>query len=561
MDLMTKNDKLMCRDDILSITKKLVSINSIVNTDGEKDIAKAIYDYLASVPYFATNRSQLVIEETMNDEQERYNVLAFVKGTKGVSDRTVVLMGHMDTVGVDDFNQQRDLAFAPDDWMEYLQNESLPDQVQEQLASGDWLFGRGVLDMKSGLSSNIFLLTYYAEHPELLDGNLVFIAECDEEDGSHGILSALKTLRKWKEEHGFNYVAAINSDFVAPAFEGDDNRYVYKGTVGKLLPSFFITGEETHVGSAFDGLDPNFIAAELTKQINYNPDLSDTALGETTLPPVSLKQTDLKPSYTVQTALSAYVYYNFFVHSWSPEKVLQLLKEQATIAFTNALKSFEERYQAYCQMRNQEYREVPWKPRVFTYSEMQDMLIRTHGEQYEQHMIDFKERLLEDDTLDTRMFAARVVEESWKFMTDKRPAIIVFYSSLYSPRVALTGETKNEQRLLEALDNAINKVQPAYNYPIVAKNFFPHISDMSFVAMSDNMEEINYTVANTPCWGKKLHVPYEEVYDLNIPVINIGPYGIDGHKKLERMEMTYSLEIVPNLTNHVIQYVLNSENE
>ena len=561
MNLMTNKEKLKCRDDILSITKKLVSINSIVNTDGEKDIAKAIYDYLAYVPYFATNRSQLVIEETMNDEQERYNVLAFVKGTKGVSDRTVVLMGHMDTVGVDDFNQQRDLAFAPDDWMEYLQNESLPDQVQEQLASGDWLFGRGVLDMKSGLSSNIFLLTYYAEHPELLDGNLVFIAECDEEDGSHGILSALKTLRKWKEEHGFNYVAAINSDFVAPAFEGDDNRYVYKGTVGKLLPSFFITGEETHVGSAFDGLDPNFIAAELTKQINYNPDLSDTALGETTLPPVSLKQTDLKPSYTVQTALSAYVYYNFFVHSWSPEKVLQLLKEQATIAFTNALKSFEERYQAYCQMRNQEYREVPWKPRVFTYSEMQDMLIRTHGEQYEQHMIDFKERLLEDDTLDTRMFAARVVEESWKFMTDKRPAIIVFYSSLYSPRVALTGETKNEQRLLEALDNAINKVQPAYNYPIVAKNFFPHISDMSFVAMSDNMEEINYTVANTPCWGKKLHVPYEEVYDLNIPVINIGPYGIDGHKKLERMEMTYSLEIVPNLTNHVIQYVLNSENE
>ncbi|HLR52606.1 MAG TPA: peptidase M20 [Candidatus Avamphibacillus sp.] len=406
----------------------------------------------------------------------------------------------------------------------------------------------------------MYLLTYYAEHPELLDGNLVFIAECDEEDSSYGILSALKTLKKWKKEQGFEYVAAINSDFVAPAYEGDENRYVYKGTVGKLLPSFFITSEETHVGSAFDGLDPNFIAAELTKQINYNPDLSDTALGESTLPPVSLKQTDLKPSYTVQTALSAYVYFNFFVHSWSPEKVLELLKEQATFAFKNALASFEERYQKYCQMIGQSYRSIPWEPRVFTYSEIEDLLVNTHGESYVQHMKDFKNELLQDETLDSRMFAARVVEESWKFMTDKSPAIIVFYSSLYSPRVALTGETEDEQRLLQALDDAINALQPEYNYLIVAKNFFPHISDMSFVAMSDNMDEIDYAVTNTPSWGEKFHVAYEDVHDLNIPVINIGPYGMDGHKKLERMEMTYSLEIVPNLTNHVIQDVLNKKN-
>ncbi|MEI3612961.1 M20/M25/M40 family metallo-hydrolase [Pseudogracilibacillus sp. SO30301A] len=557
----TNISKLVCRAEILAMTKKLVAIESIVNTRGEQDIAKFIYDYLAAHPYFLKKRSQLVLEKTVNDEMERYNVLAYVKGRKGVSNRTVVLMGHMDTVGVDDFNQQRDLAFSPEDWMEFLQNERLPELAQEHLESGDWLFGRGVLDMKSGLASNIYLLTYYAEHPELLEGNLVFIAECDEEDSSHGILSALKTLKKWKQENKFDYVAAINSDFVAPGYQGDENRYVYKGTIGKLLPSFFITGEETHVGSAFDGLDPNFIAAALTKQMNYNPDLSDTALGESTIPPVSLKQMDLKPSYTVQTALSAYVYFNFFVHSWSPEKVLTLLKKQATVAFTNALTSFEERYQTYCEMSNQPYRSIPWEPRVLTYSEMEEILIRTHGEQYELHMKDFKEELLKDEMLDTRMFAARVVEESWKFMTDKSPAIIVFYSSLYSPRVALTGETEDEQRLLQALDHAINTLKPEYQYPIVAKNFFPHISDMSFIAMSDNMHEIEYKVKNTPSWGEKFHVAYEDVFDLNIPVINIGPYGMDGHKKLERMEMTYSLEIVPNLTNHVIQYVLSDENE
>lgn len=144
-------------------------------------------------------------------------------------------------------------------------------------------------------------------------------------------------------------------------------------------------------------------------------------------------------------------------------------------------------------------------------------------------------------------------------MPDKSPAIIVFYSSLYSPRVALSGEDENERRLLDALDRAIEAVQPEYEHPIVAKNFFPHISDMSFVAMSDDMSEIDDMIRNTPSWGKKLFVEYQDVADLNIPVINIGPYGMDGHKRLERMEMTYSLEMVPSLTNRVIRQVLETE--
>src|SRR5699024_7800868 len=520
-----------CREDMLDITKKLVGIQSEVNTNGERAAAEAIYNMLDAHPYFKENLYQLVMPSSLKDERERYNVMAYVKGTKGESNRTVVLMGHMDTVGVDDFGANQVLAFKPDEWKAHLTGEKLTEAVQAQVDSDDWMFGRGVLDMKSGTASNIYLLTHYASNPGLLDGNIVFIAECDEEDGSHGILSALKTLKRGREEEDFEYVGAVNADFVAPAYAGDDNRYIYKGTVGKLLPSFFITGEETHVGSAFDGLDPNFIAAELTRQISYNPDLSDMALGEATLPPVSLKQTDLKPNYTVQTALSAYVYYNFFVHSWSPEKVLELLKEQAHIAFSNTLDTFRTRYRKYGEMSSGETRESDWEPRVYTYDEMNELLEQTHGDDYADHMNAFKAELEQDESLDSRMLAARVVEEAWKFMPDKRPAIIVFYSSLYSPRVALTGESENERRLLAALDSAIEAVQPEYEHPIVAKNFFPHISDMSFVAMSDDMSEIDDMIRNTPSWGRKLFVEYQDVADLNIPVINIGPYGMDGHKR------------------------------
>lgn len=544
------------KDELLAFLKQLVEIESVVNTDGEKVIAHSLYTMISSFPYFLEHPDQVMIEQTIDDERERYNVLAYIKGTKKQSDKTVLLMGHIDTVGIDDFGQFKDLACSPDELKEALKNEELPEQVKKHLESDDWMFGRGVLDMKSGLASHLYILKYFSEHPDELEGNLVFIAECDEEDSSNGILSGLKTLNRWKEEHNFNYVAAINGDFVSPRYEGDDNRYIYKGTVGKLLPAFFITGAETHVGSAFEGLDPNLIAAELTRQIDYNPELCNEAYGEITVPPVSLKQTDLKPTYTVQTALSAYVYYNFFTHSWSPREVLERLRSHALVAFRNALQTYHERYKTFCEISKVPYREMLWEPRVLLYEELEALLIEKHGVKYVKYMDQFKTNLLDDDSLDIRMYAAKVVEEAWKWVDDQSPAIILFYASLYSPRNELTGKTTEEQMLIEAVDYAIEKIQPQYEHPIVTRNFFPYISDMSFVAMSDDDASINAVTRNNPAWGTKHFINFQDIRDINVPVINIGPYGIDAHKRLERVELTFSLDIVPRLTYEVVKYVL-----
>ena len=547
---------LKCRDEILNLTKKLVEIESIVNTDGEKNFAKSLFEMMKTFPYFEKHPSHLLLSPTVRDERERYNVIAFVKGERGNSNRTVILMGHFDTVGINDFGHLKEWACSPDELMDRLKEEQLPDSIKEQLYSGDWLFGRGALDRKSGLASNLFLLKYFSERPEELNGNIVFIAECDEEDSSHGILSALNVLKQWKRDHQFDYVGAINADFVSPDHEHDENRYVYKGTIGKLLPTFFITGAETHVGSPFEGLDPNFIAAELTRQISYNPELSEKALGEVTVPPVSLKQTDLKPTYTVQTALSAFVYYNFFTYTWSPNDVLKKLKEQAEIAFHHALDNLNEKYKKFCSLVGDKYEPLPWKPRVFTYEEMEKQLVKEHGDTYVRHMERFKKTLLQDTELDTRLFAVKVLEEAWNWMSNKSPAIVLFYSSLYSPSVVIDGKTNDSDALIKALDEAINEVQPYYDYKIVTRNFFPHISDMSFVAMNDDEEDIRAIANNNPAWGTKHYVNYETVKELNIPVINIGPYGMDAHKRLERTEMTYSFEVVPNMTKRMVEKLL-----
>jgi arginine utilization protein RocB len=545
-----------CREEVLFFTKQLTQIESVVNTNGEKEIAHTLYAMISSFPYFKEHPSQIVKPQTLHDDLERYNIMAYVKGTKTDSNRTVLLMGHIDTVGIEDYQRLQDIACDSDQLKEALMQEELNAGIKNQLESDDWLFARGVLDMKSGVAGHLYLLKYYAEHPEQLAGNLIFIAACDEEDSSHGILSAVHTLKEWKLEYGFDYVAAINAEFVSPRYEGDRNRYIYKGTVGKLLPSFYITGAETHVGSGFEGLDPNFIAAELTRHIEYNPDFCDEAHGETTMPPVALKQIDLKPSYTVQTALSAYVYYNFFVYSWTPAEVLTRLKQTAVEAFESALNLLKNRYSEYCNRSGEPYRELPWIPRVLTYQEMYTHLLQEHGSEFEEYMKELKYALLNDTELDSRMYSLRVVEEAWKWMKDKSPTMILFYSSLYSPRVNMEDKNDNEKQLSEALKTAIAKVSPAYDKPIVTRHFFPYISDMSFINMSDNEEEIEAVVNNSPAWGSKINIDFNDIRSISVPVINIGPYGFDAHKKYERVEITYSTEVVPNLTNEVIRRLL-----
>ncbi|NLB20350.1 MAG: hypothetical protein GX829_05905 [Clostridium sp.] len=95
----------------------------------------------------------------------------------------------------------------------------------------------------------------------------------DEEANSKGMLSSVPLLLKLKEEQGLAYQAAIDTDYTSERTQGDPNRYLYAGTVGKLMPSFYIVGKETHVGDPFAGLDPNEIAAGILHKINLNLDL------------------------------------------------------------------------------------------------------------------------------------------------------------------------------------------------------------------------------------------------------------------------------------------------
>jgi arginine utilization protein RocB len=542
-------------DQIKEIMINLVKQKSVVNTEGEKDLAIYIYDYLKSLPYFDERSNQLRLVKTDEANQERYSCVALLQGNQAKND-TVILMGHIDTVGIDDFGKDQDLALDPENWMERMKSmDGIPPEVKKAVDTGEWFFGRGTVDMKSAVAINLYLIKYFSEHPEELNGNILLVAECDEEDGSHGILSSIYEINRMAEEFNLNYVAAINSDYTTARHDQDENRYIYLGTVGKLLPSFFVTGLETHVGEAFSGFDPNLVMSELTKEIDYNTDLCDEWEGEITVPPVSLKQQDMKPFYDVQTPLAAFSYFNFLVHSWSPKEVLKRLKAHGEKAFSRAISTYQERLESYNKKAGFAHNPLNLKPRVYFYDEYYDLIASNYGEAFKKSMNEFMEEIKKED-LDIRFYCCRVVEELCRWDDEKQPTMIIFYSSLYSPRILLDEKKAEDRRLIEAVNLAVQKIQPVYKKPIKVRKFYPYISDMSFVSLSDQDEEIESYKRNMPAWGRGLYVPFEEIRKLDVPIINIGPYGFDAHKKWERLEINYSLNIVPKLIVETVQNLL-----
>lgn len=545
-------------EPVKQLTKELVSIPSInKEPGGETAVARRIFEYYSDLDYFKERPDQVKFFQTKNDFVERHSTYAYVKGTKGDSKKTVILIGHLDTVGIDDFGTIREYACDPDLLPEKLMTLKLPEEVIEDIKSGMYMFGRGALDMKSGVAGHMYLIDYFSQHPEELSGNLIAIAECDEEDNSKGIITALDELVELKEKEGFEYIACINADYSTNYNPGDENRYIYYGSIGKLLPCYAAFGKEAHVGQAFSALDPNLLIAEITRNISLNADLCDVAQGEVTIPPISLKQMDTKVGYTVQTALTAFSYYNFFTHGMNPAQVMEKSRQVAVDAFDEVIRRLNEQYKRFCELSQVDFVPLPWKTRVYTWKEFYEEMAELNGEAFKSAIDAFTRKLhSEEPELDLRLFSLRVAEEAWKWTKDKSPAVIVFFGSIYNARIEMTRKTEKERELLDAVEAAVDQIRPEAQRQIKTRMFYPYISDSSFMAVCDDEESTRAVGDNMPSCPVKYHHDIEKILKINVPVVNIGTFGRDGHMLTERVDMHHTFQNVPNITYETIKNLL-----
>ncbi|MDQ0199427.1 M20/M25/M40 family metallo-hydrolase [Neobacillus ginsengisoli] len=535
------------------LTRELVKINSINGTSGEVEVADFIKESLLSFPYFQQHPSQVWEQLIPNDPLGRKNIFAFVKGN-GDSQETLIFHAHMDTVGIEDFGHLKEHALDSDKLVKYFSTYEFNTDVQKDAQSGEWMFGRGSVDMQSGIAVHLANVLYFTEHRNQLPGNLLFMSNPDEESQHAGILSATKELNRLKKEKNLNYLAAINTDFITPLYDGDSTRYIYTGAAGKLLPCFYIYGREVHVGDTLAGIDPNLIASELTRRIHNNINLAEDIEGELILPPSCLQQRDTKEAYNVQTAVSSYLYFNYFIYEKTAKEVMDQLIHVSVDACDYVENQLSGYYEEFLKRTNLPKKNLSWHIEVVSLEDYMEGLINKGIDPSPCIQETFKQY----EQLELRMRCFKVVEELQKLDPEQRARVIVFYAPPYLPHNYLKDESTRDQQLLGIVKEAVENVGISTGETFAFKKFFPYLADGSFLSIHETDAELSAFTRNFPGWEIIGTIPFQEIRELNIPSINMGVYGKDGHKWTERVYKPYTFDVLPKLIQQTSVHILKS---
>ncbi|CAN5596374.1 M20/M25/M40 family metallo-hydrolase [soil metagenome] len=540
--------------DVHQLTLELVRIPSLTNSAGETNFAQQLADLLTTWAYFQKYSSQLRRLPTLNDLHQRENLFALVRGATA---QTIVLAGHYDVVSIENYGALQPWAYDPEALLPRLiaelEGSTQPADAQAlaDLRSGNFMPGRGALDMKSGLAAGLAVLRRAALQARPLPCNLLFVATPDEEQASHGMRSAVQQLPMLAAEWGLALTAAINLDSGVDVGDGGQGQTIFMGSVGKLLPAVYVVGRETHAGAPFTGVNATLLAAAITQRIECNVALTDTVAGETSPPPVCLKQIDLKNYYDVTTPTAAWCYYNLLAHGRSASVTLDLFATEVRAAMTEALTTLQERARQYSLQIGRSVTLPEMQPIFLTFAQLYEQAQQRDATALAEVLAAGQREFAADPAIDLPLYCSKIFAALWQCSGLTGPATVVGFASVHYPAAHVGDTTATERQLRQVIARQASAVARDFATPVTLHPFFPGISDMSFLGGNLSAEDAALVNANTPVRSVQAGGAMP-LTSLNLPTVNIGPWGRDYHRRTERVYMPYSFTVVPELIWRIV---------
>ncbi|MDM5246888.1 MULTISPECIES: M20/M25/M40 family metallo-hydrolase [unclassified Lysinibacillus] len=514
---------------------ELVSWESRTLTKGENEFAYKLKNSLQALSYFQNNPEFIALHDA---GLGRNAVTALYKHPNATE--TVVLISHFDTVHTEEYGELEPLAFYPEELtkklMEPKYKKDLPDAARIDLESGNYLFGRGTMDMKMGLALHMQLIEKASIEEWPI--NLILTAVPDEEVNSAGMRAAVVELVRLREQHGLAYKLFLNSE---PSFSqgpADTNEYIYSGTIGKIMPATLFYGKETHVGEPLKGMTANYIASYMTQHMEWNPIFRETDLGESTPLPVSLQLKDLKMEYSTQTPYRAAALYNVFLLKRTASEVMDIFEQVAL----EAMSACNEQYKQICE---REKVKGVGEVKVLRYEMLLEHAINKLGAK-EVNLI--KSQVLENSTWDDREKSIRIVDQLMIRCQELTPATVLLFAPPYYPAI----NSSNHPLVIQSIE-LMKKTAKTFDIEVEQIHYFNGICDLSYVNYSDGSNEWTAFECNTPVWGDTYSIPFEAMSELQGPVLNVGPFGKDAHQKTERLHVDSAFKEMPVMIDTLIK--------
>ncbi len=513
---------------------ELVSWQSRTLTEGEREFAHNVKAKFMELDYFKANPSYMALHDA---GLGRNAVIALYKNPE-VSE-TIVLMSHFDTVHTEEYGDLEPLAFQPEKLTQRLKERlgELPEDARIDLESGNYLFGRGTMDMKMGLALHMAMIEKASI--EKWPINLLLVTVPDEEVNSVGMRAAVPELVRLRDEHQLTYKLFLDGEPTFSQEPGDPNYYIYSGTIGKIMPAVLFYGKETHVGEPMSGLTANFMASFLTQHMEWNPLFRESDLGESTPLPVSLQQKDLKMEYSTQTPYRAAALYNVFLMKRGADEVMDIFTKVAE----DAAKACNRAYSDICE---REGVEPVGKVTVLRYEELLQHAEKKLGADT---IARIKTNASTNTNWDDREKSIRIVDSLMIQCQELGPTMILLFAPPYYPAV----NTSNDPLVIESIDLMKKIGIEQFNLEVNQIHYFNGICDLSYVSYEAEAEGWTVFEHNTPVWGDTYSIPFAEIQQLQAPVLNVGPFGKDAHKRTERLHTESAFVQLPLMLETLVR--------
>lgn len=527
---------------ILSYLRDLVSIDSLSDTVKERAAA----DYLAGAMqdqfYFQQNPSLTGQFKLEDDYLERSLAYGLVRGTSG---KTLILTGHYDVVGVEEYGTYRELAFQIDQLMDALkQDQTLDPEVKADLDSGEWLFGRGTADMKGGLSVALALLDVFGKtvlkHPDEKFCSLLFLAVPDEESYSHGMKGATPLLHSLKEQYQLSFDGCFDLE---PCQRKDGVQEVFLGSVGKSMPVVLVQGVKAHVGECFKGISALGILNQFFLKTELSPEFSERFEQDVCMPPTWLALKDMKEEYDVSLPYRAYGYFNLLSYQETPETIMGKL----TSLGEQVWEQYEAKIAAYGRIvlgTDSNYIDRP-AGQVMEFRQLVDYCDKKNPDEFKvqyQTSSDEIMKKVHSGQYNVPQAAIEMIKQVLDFSGITAPLMIIGFAPIFYPAYHSDQLTKKEGAG-SALIPLMERAAEIYQLKLEKKHYFGGISDLSYCGISKSFDAAEFS-RNVPLWDHGYAIDLDGIEALNIPSILFGPWGKDIHQKTERVH-------IPSMTNEV----------
>ncbi|WP_066503917.1 M20/M25/M40 family metallo-hydrolase [Abyssisolibacter fermentans] len=531
------------KEEIYSFLMKFCEVKSVTDSDGEKLAPKFIYDQLKKLTYFKKNPQDLFLQKIEEDRLKRSNLCAFVRAKKQTPN-TIILMGHLDVVDTDVCGSLRDVAFYPETYTKKIAKTVISKEAREDLESGDWIFGRGVADMKSGLAVQAGLVAELSENTENLDVNILYLAVADEENNACGIHKALELVEDMKEK-GFEFLCCIDSEPTITQLNKGDG-WIHLGTVGMYTPFTFVLGRETHAGEYFEGLSAALIAFKLGSLIEGSGDFADTFKNVVYPPLTCLKIKDLKPTYSVTVIERIAMYHNVLFIQKTPDEIMTVLKKAASKALKESISEQNQKRVS----QGTQTKEKNLEGSIIEFNELLNLAAEQSDQDIQGIIRDYLSTLSPEMELQER--GLMLVNHLIDIAKLKGPAIVIGFLPPYCPALYNERKTKMELDIIDTVKEIITEAERTFSVKIHTAEIYEGISDLSEFGFKGNKRDEQVLAENIPAWGMDFIYPFNRSKNLNIPVLNIGPIGKDAHKHTERLYLPYAMEVLPFLLKKAV---------